>query len=93
MTKSKTETTKPDPRTRRDELLEKAHQEYLIPEAKIILLTMIWKGVNEADVLNLVDLCNAPLHEVSAGLMGLRSAQINLSKGEQKCVLNEEYAQ
>jgi hypothetical protein len=95
MTKSeqKKPEVKPDPRTRRDELLEKALKTYLIPEGKVVLLSLIWRGVNEMGLLDLVDLCNSPLHEITAGLVSLRSAGINVWKGNDKIVLGEEWAQ
>jgi hypothetical protein len=84
---------KTDPRVRRDELLERAHTLYVIPEAKVVLIGMLWRKVNIATVLELTDLCNSPLHEVTLGMVGLYSAGVNIYKGQDKIVLGDDWSQ
>ncbi len=85
--------TKEEKRDLREKLTTKALQENLLPEGKNLLVTMIWNGKGEMRVTDLMELCNAPMAEISDGARCLSAAKINVSTGFDFVTLSKEYQQ
>jgi hypothetical protein len=72
-------------------LLHRAMEEYLLPEAKVLLLALILHDKREASLQELQNLSNSPLHEASFGVDSLRTAKINVDKSINRIELSPEW--